>query len=212
MQTEINLKQLVSIILPTFNREKYLNRSINSVLNQTYKNWELLIIDDGSSDNTLSLVKNYLNQFSNFRYFFHENRGAAYSMNVGMKESRGEFITFLGSDDEYLENHLELRINLFDKNKNLDLIHSPAKIIGDEFVKDKYDLTKKNHLDDCTLGGTLFGRREVFHELNGFKEVNYSPESEFIERAEKVYNIEKFHQRTYIYHRDTPDGICNNIF
>jgi glycosyltransferase involved in cell wall biosynthesis len=211
MLTNTNFEPLVSIILPTFNREKYLNRSINSILNQTYINWELLIIDDGSSDYTLSLVKNYINQFSNFRYFFHENRGAAYSMNVGMKESKGEFITFLGSDDEYLENHLELRIEYFGKNINIDLLHSPAKIIGDEFVKDKNDLTKTIHLDECILGGTLFGKKEVFHELNGFKEENYSPESEFIERAEKTYKIEKFNPRTYIYHRDTPDGICNNI-
>jgi hypothetical protein len=61
------------------------------------------------------------------------------------------------------------------------------------------------------LGGTLFGKWDVFNQLNGFKELNYSPESEFIERAEKIYKIEKYDMRTYIYHRETPDGICNNI-
>ena len=202
---------LVSIILPTYNREKYLNRSIDSVLNQTYKNWELLIIDDGSNDKTLLIVKSYLNKFPNIRYFFHENRGAAYSMNIGMENSRGKFVTFLGSDDEYLANHLEKRVHYLEKNMNVDLLHSPAKIIGDEYVKDKYDLTKKIHLDNCILGGTLFGRAEVFQKLNGFEELKYSPESEFVERAEKVYEIEKFNSKTYIYHRDTPDGICNNI-
>ncbi len=202
---------LVSIILPTYNRAKYLNRSMDSVLNQTHKNWELLIVDDGSNDATLQLVKNYLNQFSNIRYFFHENRGAAYSMNIGMQESRGEFITFLGSDDEYMGNHLELRIDYLIKNTKVDLLHSPAKIIGNKYVKDKNDKTKKIHLDDCTLGGTLFGKAEIFKELNGFEELNYSPESEFIERAENKYKIEKFNFRTYIYYRNTPDGICNNI-
>ena len=211
MLTEKSCDYLVSIILPTYNREKYLNRSIDSVLNQTYKNWELVIIDDGSSDKTLSLIKSYLNNYSSIRYFFHENRGAAYSMNIGMQNSKGKFLTFLGSDDEYLANHLELRINYFAENGNTDLLHSPAKIIGNEFVKDKHDLTKKIHLDECILGGTLFGKKEVFEKLNGFKEVNYSPESEFVERAEKEYKIEKFDFRTYIYHRDTPDGICNNI-
>lgn len=206
-----NCESLISIILPTYNREKYLNRSIDSVLNQTYKNWELLIIDDGSNDESQLLVKNYLNRFSNIRYFFHENRGAAYSMNIGMENSRGRFVTFLGSDDEYLANHLEKRVQYLEINMNVDLLHSPAKIIGDEYVKDKYDLTKKIHLDDCILGGTLFGKTEVFQKLNGFKVVNYSPESEFVERAEKNYKIEKFNSKTYIYHRDTPDGICNNI-
>lgn len=211
MSREKSCESLVSIILPTYNRENYLNRSIDSVLNLTYKNWELLIIDDGSNDETLSLVKNYLNQFSNIRYFFHENRGAAYSMNIGMQNSRGKLITFLGSDDEYLANHLGKRIEYFEENMDVDLLHSPAKIIGDEFVKDKYDLTKKIHLDDCILGGTLCGRAEVFQKLNGFKEVNYSPESDFVERAEKIYKVEKFNLKTYIYYRDTPDGICNNI-
>ncbi len=202
---------LVSIVLPTYNREKYLERSISSIINQTYENWELLIVDDGSSDTTLTLIKNYLNRFANVRYFYHENRGAAYSMNIGIQNSKGKFITFLGSDDEYLENHLELRLEYLSKNKNTDLLHSPAKIIGNQFVKDKHNLLKQIHLDECILGGTLFGKAEIFNDLNGFKNVNYSPESEFIERAEENYKIEKFDSRTYIYHRDTPDGICNNI-
>ena len=211
MSENKNVNPLISIILPTYNREKYLERSINSVINQTYENWELLIVDDGSSDKTLTLIKNHLNRFANIKYFFHENRGAAYSMNIGMQNSKGKFITFLGSDDEYLENHLELRLEYLFKNKNIDLLHSPAKIIGNQFVKDKHNLLKQIHLDECILGGTLFGKAEVFNDLNGFKNVNYSPESEFIERAEKNYRIEKFNYRTYIYHRDTPDGICNNI-
>lgn len=206
-----NTNNLISIVLPTYNRAKYLSKAINSVLNQTIKNWELLIIDDGSEDETLLLVKEYINYHSNIRYFFHKNRGAAYSMNIGMENAKGDYITFLGSDDEYLPNHLELRVEYLSENDNIDLLHSPAKIIGNEFVKDKYDLSKNIHLDDCILGGTLFGKAEVFNKLGGFKELNYSPESEFIERAEKIYKIEKFNSRTYIYHRDTPDGICNNI-
>lgn len=204
-------KNNVSIILPTYNRASYLNRSVDSIINQTHTNWELLIIDDGSTDETLSLVKVYLNRFPNVRYFFHENRGAAYSMNVGMQNAKGDFITFLGSDDEYLEHHLAERVDFLKNNLKVDLLHSPAKIIGNEYVKDKYDLTKNIHLDECVLGGTLFGKSEVFKKLNGFKEVDYSPESEFVERAEKLYKIVKLNSRSYIYHRETPDSICNNI-
>lgn len=211
MLTKKSHQPLVSIILPTYNREKYLNQSIDSVLNQTYNNWELLIIDDGSNDKTLSLVKNYLNQFSNIRCFFHANRGAAYSMNIGMQNSKGQFTTFIGSDDEYLGNHIEERVNYLIENMNVDLLHSPAKIIGNKYVKDKNDKTKKIHLDECILGGTLFGKTEVFQNLNGFKELNYSPESEFVERAKSNYRIEKLDSRTYIYYRNTPDSICNNI-
>ena len=123
-------KNTVSIILPTYNRASYLNRSVDSIINQTHTNWELLIIDDGSTDETLSLVKVYLNRFPNVRYFFHENRGAAYSMNVGMQNAKGDFITFLGSDDEYLEHHLAERVDFLNNNLKVDLLHSPAKIIG----------------------------------------------------------------------------------
>jgi len=205
------LNDKVSVILPTFNRVDYLQRSINSVINQTHNNWELLIIDDGSSDSTFTLIKNYINQFENIKYFFHENRGVAFSMNVGIENAKGNFITFLGSDDEYLNNHLELRVEYLLNNGDVDLIHSPAKIIGDKFVKDKNDLSKKIHLDECVLGGTLFGKEMVFKKLNGFKELKYSAESEFIERADLLYHIEKFNFRTYIYYRNTPDSICNKI-
>lgn len=202
---------LISIILPTYNRVEYLEKSIYSVINQSYMNWELLIVDDGSTDGTNHFIKKYINKYRNIRYYFHENRGAPYSMNVGISDARGEFITFLGSDDEFKQNHLGIRIKCFKENLNVDLIHSPAEIVGNRFVKDKNDKSKKIDLDDCIIGGTLFGRRNVFKELNGFKELNYSPESEFIERAEVKYIIKKFNERTYIYNRDTPDSICNNI-
>ena len=201
----------VSIILPTFNRENYLQRSIDSVIAQSYENWELIIIDDGSSDNTKKLLEPYLVKFSNIKYSYHSNRGAALSMNSGIEKSSGNFITFLGSDDEYLPGHLKLRVDFFNSNGNIDLIHSTAKFIGDEYVKDKNDLSKKIHLNNCILGGTLFGRSEVFNELSGFNKLEYSPESDFIERAERKFIITKLNLPTYIYYRDTPDSICNLI-
>jgi len=204
-------KGMVSIILPTFNREEYLLRSVESVIAQTYNNWELIIIDDGSNDNTKGVLKSYMVQHPNIKYYYHSNKGVALSMNVGIKKSVGEFITFLGSDDEYLPDHLKLRIDYFDSHKGVELIHTTAKIIGNEYVKDKNDLSKEIHLNDCVLGGTLFGRRKVFETLHGFMKVNYSPESEFIERAVVKFRIKKLNMPTYIYYRDTPDSICNSV-
>ena len=132
-------------------------------------------------------------------------------MNSGIEKSSGNLITFLGSDDEYLPGHLKLRVDFFNSNKNIDLIHSTAKIIGDEYVKDKNDLSKRIHLNNCILGGTLFGRSEVFNELSGFNNLKYSPESDFIERAERKFVITKLNLPTYIYYRDTPNSICNLI-
>ncbi len=204
-------KGTVSIILPTFNRAKYLPRSIQSVINQTYDLWELIIIDDGSNDNTKDVVDIYLTKHSNIKYYYHSNVGVAKSVNVGIRKSVGEFITFLGSDDEYLPDHLSLRMNYFNSNKSIELIHTTAKIIGSKFVKDKNDLSKKIHLNDCILGGTLFGKRKIFEMLNGFSDVSYSPESDFIERAEENFFIMKLNIPTYIYYRNTPGSICNSV-
>jgi len=204
-------KETVSIILPTFNRVEYLSRSVDSVIVQSYSKWELVIIDDGSSDNTKEMLKSYLVQFPNIKYFYHSNRGVALSMNEGIKRSSGEFITFLGSDDEYLPDHLKLRIEYFNSYEDVDLVHSTAEIIGSKFVKDKNDLSKNIHLNECILGGTLFGRRTVFEMLNGFRNVSYSAESDLIKRAEKIFNIQKLDLPTYIYYRNTPNSICNSI-
>jgi len=201
----------VSIILPTYDRAKFLERSIDSVIAQSYNNWELLIVDDGSRDNSKEIIHSFVNKHSNIKYFYHSNRGVALSMNVGIKKATGEFITFLGSDDKYLPNHLELRLEYFNSHKEIDLAHSTAKLIGEEYVKDKNDLSRKIHLNDCILGGTLFGKRKVFEKLDGFKNVKYSPESDFIERAETIFNIIKLNLPTYIYYRDTPNSICNSI-
>ncbi|MCX8011295.1 MAG: glycosyltransferase family 2 protein, partial [Ignavibacteria bacterium] len=141
------------------------------------------------------------------------HNGLAHSRNFGIKNSVGKFITFLDSDDEYKRNHLELRMNYFEANHDIDLIHGGVEIIGtpeSHYVKDKNDLSKKIHLSDCVIGATLFGRRKVFEALNGFRDI-YSEDSDFVERAIEFFNIRKVDFPTYIYHRDTTDSICNTI-
>ena len=201
----------VSIVLPTYNRANLIGRGIDSIINQSYKNWELIIVDYGSTYNTKEILKPYLDTIKNIKYHFHSNRGVAITMNMGIKLSTGDYITFLGSDDEYMNNHLDLRVKYFESHLKVDVLHSTAKIIGDEFVKDKNDLSKKIHLNECILGGTLFGKRKVYEKLGGFKKLSYSPESEFVERAKKRFDLVKINEPTYIYYRDTPDSICNNI-
>lgn len=201
----------VSIILPTFNRAYILMRSINSVLNQTFKNWELIIVDDGSDDNTFQLINDLINQNYRIRYIKHRNIKLPFSLNTGIQISSGKYFTFLGSDDEYKINHLELRVNYLESHPDVDLIYGGLEIIGNPFVKDKNDLSKLIHLNDCIVGGTFFGKRNVFIDLNGFKNILYSEDSEFFERAKEKFNIVKVDFPTYVYHREAEDSICNNI-
>ena len=211
MQLYKNFIPDFSIILPTFNRANYLEKSINSVITQTFKNWELLIIDDGSIDETFEIVEIYLQNDDRIKYLKHKNKKLPISLNTGIQISSGKYVTFLGSDDEYKSDHIKLRFTEMEKNPNIDSLHGGLEIIGDEFVKDKNDLTKLIHLDDCKVGGTFFGKREMFIKLNGFRNLNYAEDSDFYEREKSNYTFKKVDFRTYIYYRNTPDSICNNV-
>jgi glycosyltransferase involved in cell wall biosynthesis len=201
----------VSIILPTFNRINYLLTAIESVRNQTFSNWELLVIDDGSDDGTFDLIKKYQDYHINIRYSRHSNRKLPITLNAGLLMATGEYVTFLGSDDKYKPDHLKLRFDFMKKNSDVDLIHGGVDIVGDPYVKDKNNLNKLIHLSECVIGGTFFGKRELFLELDGFNNIHYSEDSDFYERARGNYNIQKIDFPTYVYNRDTPDSICNLI-
>lgn len=201
----------ISIILPSFNREKYLERSVNSVLNQSYKNWELIFIDDGGSDDTYSFIGSLLKTYDRIRYVKHKNRGLPLSRNTGILCSSGAYITFLDSDDEYKPDHLEKRFEYMLNNPDTDIIHGGIEVVGDPYVKDKNDLSKLIHINECAVGGTFFGKRKVFEELNGFANINYSEDSEFLERVSRLFQVQKVSFPTYIYYRNTPDSICNSI-
>lgn len=110
------MNDLVSIIMPSYNTAKYIPDSINSVLYQTYKNWELIIVDDCSTDNTDEAVKPFLSD-NRIRYLKNEkNSGAAVSRNYALREAKGKWIAFLDSDDLWEKDKLEKQISFMEKN------------------------------------------------------------------------------------------------
>lgn len=116
-----NLK--VSVIIPTYNRADLLNRVIKSVLNQTFKDFELIIVDDGSTDNTKEVVKRFQEKDKRVKYIWQKNSGAPASpKNTGIRNSKGQFLAFLDSDDRWLSEKLEKQITLFEKSKNLGIV------------------------------------------------------------------------------------------
>lgn len=201
---------LISIILPVYNRQEYIERAINSVINQSYKNWELIIIDDGSKDSTAELIATYKNFDPRIKSFYQNHQNLSAAKNNGISHSEGEFITFIDSDDEYKKEHLKLRIDFLNQNPEIDFLHGGVQVIGNQFVPDRNDRTKMTHLSSCAIGATFFGRREIFLELEGFKQIAYSEDSEFLERVIEYYNVKKVDFPTYIYHRELPDSITQN--
>ena len=206
---EIKQNPLVSVILTVYNREKLLTRCIDSLLNQSFKDWELIAVDDGSTDNSYDILKSYASFFDNIHVFKQTNKKIALSRNRAIDLSNGKYITFIDSDDEYSEDHLEKRIRYMKAHPEIDLIHGGFEVIGDEFVRDKNNPDKFIHLSECIVGGTFFGKRNVFMELDGFRNLNYSEDSDFYERAEKKFNIDKVEFNTYRYYRDIPDSLTN---
>ncbi|MCM8777982.1 MAG: glycosyltransferase [Candidatus Omnitrophica bacterium] len=110
-------KPLVSIIIPVYNRVDLLPRTLNSVINQTYKDIEIIVVDDGSTEDIKSVVDNFNDP--RIKYLRHnENKGVAAARNTGMKISRGAFIAFLDSDDEYLPEKIEKQVEFFLEQSN----------------------------------------------------------------------------------------------
>lgn len=120
---------LVSIVMPSFNTGRFISQSIDSVLAQTYPNWELLIVDDCSGDDTVEVVSAYLQKDERIRFIQNEkNSGAAYTRNRALREARGEWIAFLDSDDLWLPEKLEKMLAFMAENQCVFAYHDYIKI------------------------------------------------------------------------------------
>lgn len=111
----------VSVVIPCFNRKKTLSRSIDSVVNQTYKPSEIIIVDDGSTDGTRDFI---LNSYPNIKYFFQPKKGVSSARNKGIRESSSDWVAFLDSDDEWLPQKLEKQINQLGKHSEIFISHT----------------------------------------------------------------------------------------
>lgn len=122
------VSDLVSIITPVFNREELISATINSVLRQSYENWELIILDDNSTDNTLSLIKGLQKRDSRINIYVKPQeckKGPASSRNIGVSLARGDYVIYLDSDDLLLPECLQNRINIFNQNRREDFLVFP---------------------------------------------------------------------------------------
>lgn len=125
---------MISVIVPLYNKEHHIKKSINSILNQTYRNFEIIIIDDGSSDNSLNIIKTIID--NRIKIITQPNAGVSAARNRGIKESNGEYITFLDADDLWERDYLETQIKLTIDYPNCDIFVTNYKFMqsdGQEF-------------------------------------------------------------------------------
>lgn len=178
---------LVSIIVPSYNHEKYITQCIESIINQTYKNFELIVIDDGSKDNSVEILKDLQLKYE-FKLFLQENHGTAHTINRGIKEfSSGEYITFCASDDYWVEDKLEKQVNYLKKHQQIPMCYGKCIYIDENGSEiPKYTKVKNRKLK----GGNIFEdillfklhppvnylfRKEIFVEV-GFYDENLKAE------------------------------------
>ncbi len=110
-------KALVTVIIPAYNEEKYLSQAIDSIITQTYENWELLIINDGSTDGTEKVANDYVKRDKRITYHTYEgNKGLSYARNYGTEKAKGKYICILGADDIAYPNMLELQVEQLEQN------------------------------------------------------------------------------------------------
>jgi glycosyltransferase involved in cell wall biosynthesis len=204
--------EMISIILCTYNRAKLLSNAIRSVIKQTEQDWELIIIDDGSNDNTYNIVKQFLRYDSRIVYFYHSNQGLAKARNRGLAIANGEFICFVDSDDELAPAHLEKRLRYLKRYPSVDFIHGGTKLIGAKekhYVADVKNPGKKIHLNKCHIGGTFFFRRSILKKVKGFKSIPFGEDFDFYTRIERHVSIRKVKFPTYLYHLDSENRLCD---
>lgn len=136
---------LVSIVTASYNYARYIGETIESVINQTYKDWELIIVDNGSSDNSVEIIKSYCQKDNRIKLYQHENgvnKGLPETLKLGISKAGGEWISFLESDDKYMPNYLEEKIKVIDSNPDVKYIFSDFESFEGDGI-DKIDLYKK---------------------------------------------------------------------
>ncbi len=202
----------VSVLMAVFNTDFLLvKRAIDSVLKQTYQNFELIIIDDGSlNDNKNQLLNYAIKHETKIIYLRHANCGQSASINKGVLNSTGDYITILDADDEYKPNHLAACLK---EMEFADLIASTTETVVDKeqdfYVPDKNNHNELIHVDECILFATLFGKKEVFFSLNFHGK--YAADAQFYEFAARKFRVKKVKLNTYIYYRNIPNSVSATL-
>lgn len=215
---------LVSIIIPTFNREDIVGRAIDSALAQTYERKEIIVVDDGSTDGTLDLLKKY--EPAGVRIIAQQNRGPSAARNRGVCESRGQLLAFLDSDDVWLPEKLERQVRLLERaGRDVPcclcnaIVRSPGRDIP------SFDLAPleiscpegvwTNATEVLSTRGVVFtqaviARRDVFSRIGGFDEdLRLMEDWDLSLRLSQEGPLAFIAEPLVIYHRDREDNLSN---
>lgn len=200
---------LVSIIIPVFNDEKHISETIDSVMNQSYKNWECIIVNDGSHDKSSEIVLKKIENDIRFQLFNKENTGVSDTRNFAISKTKGEYILPLDSDDLIGKDYLLEAIKIFSKKPNTTLVYCKAKYFGDK--SGVYKLSEYKY-EDLIVNNSIFStamfKKSDFLNTKGYDKnlVHGLEDWEFwiqlLNKNSIVYKINNFH----FYYRIRPNS------
>jgi glycosyltransferase involved in cell wall biosynthesis len=173
---------LISIITPAYNASKFIAQTIKCVLEQTYTNWEMIIVDDGSTDETALEIKPFLVD-KRIKYFYQENGKQSKARNHALHYAKGEYIAFLDADDLWVANKLEIQIKVLEEN-NVDLVYSQGYVFTDSF-------------ENTTLVNTTVGR-STNNFLGQLITANRIPILSVLLKSEKLKEVGNFNEHPKI--------------
>ena len=193
---------MISIVMPVYNGEKYLKQSIESVIHQTYKNWELIIVNDCSTDKSRSIMQYYANEDERINIIDNEiNLKVAQSLNKGFQNAKGKYFTWTSDDNLYKPDALKELSFFLDNNPDIGLVYSNEDVVDSElnYVKEGRLNPQMLLYADC-IGASFMYRKEVADKIGG-----YDPEMFLVDdydywiRVSKHYKIAHLDRNIYIY-------------
>lgn len=194
---------LVSVIMPSFNHEKYISDAIESVLNQSFRDLELIIIDDYSKDRSREIIKIYDKKDERIRVIFHnENKGIAQTMNEGIKIARGKYIALFSSDDLWVKEKLEKQLKVLKKNENLivwsegEVIDRQGKVTGVKIHPRKKKINGYI-LEDLLKENYIFGLSVIFKKKN-LRNIRYDERLKYLNDYKFMIDLAERYKYYYI--------------
>jgi glycosyltransferase involved in cell wall biosynthesis len=212
---------LISVIIPVYNCEKWVKDSIQSVINQIYKNFEIIIINDGSTDNTSKVLEGYKGD-NRISVYEIQNTGPSRARNLGVSKAKGDYIAFLDADDLWDEYKLEKQIEYFRLHPDCNLLITNVKQIthNEEIIKLQYKSLPREKEEQliCFFQGkitmntpTILMNKSVFHEIGGFKsELVHREDHFFLMQVANKYRIHLL--REHLVYRRVWEGSISSDF
>jgi glycosyltransferase involved in cell wall biosynthesis len=212
--------ELVSIIIPVYNTEKYIVETIDSVINQTHTNIEIIVIDDGSTDSSKKLIQHISETENRVQYHYQTNKGVSSARNLGIEKAKGKYLFFLDADDVWLPDNITLKVNTFKKDKTVDWIFGSIELVDEN--SNKLNSTLKGSSTDIlnslltwngeviTTPSTICIKSEIASNLCFDENLSTAADQDFAIQLAAQFKGAYFNTPTVLY-RILPNSMSRNI-